>query len=210
MPKSQRRVVVPLSPSEEIELASTHVAASELLREVKIRARIRLHDLSNQVPDAIFYARWISRKRRWALPASWKLAQALNIVSTELGFQDWEHLRRVLEGRAQLSDDLGGLWYDLRCQFLLNSWFATYADASSFCRQGGERFLFPFAKQIVVGDANFVRMLGLDPASPLWKETRNDLFASYGSPAWRALCSARLVATRGRLPIGRTPTARNL
>ncbi|WP_420964627.1 hypothetical protein [Bradyrhizobium sp. B120] len=201
---------MPLSPSKEIAFASSQVAASELLREVKIRARLRLNDLANQVPDAMFYARWISRKRRWALPVSWKLAHALNIVSAELGFHDWAHARRVLEGRAQLSDDLGGLWYDLRCQFLLNSWFSTYADARSFCRQGGARFLFPFARQIVVGDENFVRMLGLDPMSSLWKETGNDLVASYGTRAWRALCSARLAATRGRLPIGRTPTARNL
>lgn len=198
------------SPSKDIALASSQIAASVLLREVKIRARLRLNDLVNQVPDAIFYARWISRKRRWVLPVSWKLAHALNIVSTELGFQDWAHARRVLEGRAQLSDDLGGLWYDLRCQFQLNSWFSTYADARAFCRQGGERFLFPFAKQVVVGDDNFVRMLGLDPTSSLWKETGNDLVASYGTHAWRALCAARLAATRGRLPIGRTPTARNL
>ncbi|WP_448955875.1 hypothetical protein [Labrys neptuniae] len=198
-----------LCESSAIDVAAFDVAAGDLLREVKIRARLRLKDLADEVPDVLFYTRWICRKRRWVLPSQWRLSHALNIVSTEIGFQDWEHARRVLEGRAQLSDDLGGLWYDLRCQFLLNNWFSTYADAKAF-RCGGARFLFPFGKQVIVGGENFVRTLGLDPASPLWREVNHDLLAHYGTSAWRALCSARLAATRGRLPVGRVPTARNL
>ncbi|MFC5742937.1 hypothetical protein [Dyella tabacisoli] len=184
-------------------------ASYELLREIKIRARLRLKDLLNEMPDAIFYTRWVSRKRRWPWPATWKLTHALNIVCTEVGFQDWEHARRVLNGHARPGDDMGGLWYDLRCQLLLNHWFASYEEARAFCGSETTRFLFPFAKQVVVGDESFIRMLGLDPASPLWQQTGRDLYASYGTPAWRALCHARLVATRDRLPIGRTPTVRN-
>ena len=70
----------------------------ELLREIKIRARLRLNDLTNESPDVIFYARWISRRRRWAWPAKWKLTHVLNIVCTELGFRDWDHARHVLGG----------------------------------------------------------------------------------------------------------------
>ncbi|WP_266158103.1 hypothetical protein [Dyella silvatica] len=184
-------------------------ASDELLREIKIRARLRLKDLLNETPDAIFHARWVSRKRRWAWPEKWKLTQALNLVCAELGFQDWQHARCVLHGQARPGDDMGGLWYDLRCQLLLNHWFASYDEARRFCAGETSRFLFPFARQIVVGDENFVRRLGLDPASPRWQETGRDLVAGYGTPAWRALCHDRLIATRDRLPIGRTPSARN-
>lgn len=195
------------SGAATLEFPST---CDELLREIKIRARLRLNDLTNESPDVIFYARWISRRRRWAWPAKWKLNHALNIVCTELGFQDWEHARHVLGGQAKPTDDMGGLWYDFRCQLLLNNWFASYAEARVFCKHGATRFLFPYARQVVVGDENFVRMLGLDPESSLWDETRRDLLASYGTPAWRTLCHLRLTATRGRLPIGRRPAARNL
>ena len=182
----------------------------ELLREIKTRARLRLNDLTNESPDAIFYARWISRRRRWAWPAKWKLTHVLNIVCTELGFRDWDHARHVLGGQARPEEDMGGLWYDFRCQLLLNNWFASYAEARAFCKDEATRFLFPYGRQVVVGDENFVRMLGLDPQSSLWGDTGRDLFASYGTPTWRALCHQRLTATRGRLPIGRRPSARNL
>ncbi len=189
---------------------SSSVVHDELLREVKVRARLRLNELVNEAPDAIFYARWISRKRRWDWPVSWKLTHALNIVCTELGFLDWGHARCVLGGRAQPTDDMGGLWYDFRCQLMLNNWFATYTEACAFRDTGVDLILFPFARQFVVGDGNFVRMLGLEPSCPLWDEAGRDLFASYATPPWLALCQARLAATRGRLPIGRMPTARNL
>lgn len=48
-----------------LEFPST---CDELLREIKIRARLRLNDLTNESPDVIFYARWISRRWRWAWP----------------------------------------------------------------------------------------------------------------------------------------------
>ena len=204
------RVVMNTVVSSSAVTLETPNTCDELLRELKIRARLRLNDLTSESPDAIFCARWISRRRRWAWPAKWKLTHALNIVCTELDFQDWEHARHVLGGHARPEEDMGGLWYDFRCQLLLNNWFASYAEARALCKLEATRFLFPYARQVVVGDENFVRMLGLDPQSPLWEETRRDLFASYGTPAWRTLCHQRLTATRGRLPIGRRPAARNL
>jgi hypothetical protein len=60
--------------------------------------------------------------------------------------------------------------------------------------------LFPFGKQFVVGDENYVRTLDLDPASQLWLAAQRDLVASYGNDGWRALCAARLNATRDQPP----------
>ena len=114
----------------------------------------------------------------------------------------------MLGGHARPEEDIGGLWYDFRCQLLLNNWFASYAEARAVCKHEATRFLFPYARQVVVGDENFVRMLG-STAAAVGGNPR-DLLASYGTPAWRSLCHQRLTGHRGRLPNGRRPAARNL
>jgi hypothetical protein len=190
--------------------AVTPPSSQDLLNELKVRAKLRLRDLNSGEPDAIFHAKWITRRRRWPWPAIWTLTQARNIVCAELDFQDWTHARRVLEGRAGPMEDMGGLWYDLRCQLRLNHWFPDYASAKAFQSATPDHYLFPFGRQYIVGDDQFVRLLGLEQQTALWASTQRDLKTSYGTPAWCALCLARLQATRGRLPIGRQLSPRNL
>jgi len=180
--------------------ASADVATKKLLAELKTRARLRLNALRDADPAVVTYAQWISKKRRWAVPPEWKLQHAFNIASTEIGFRDWVHARRVLSGLAKPGDDMGGFWHDYRCELLLNNWFAHYEEAKEFQRQTIERWLFPYAKQFVVGDANFIKTLLLDPALPLWEQIDRDLVACYGNAAWQQLCAARLTATRGLAP----------
>jgi hypothetical protein len=180
--------------------ASAEVATERLLAELKTRARLRLNALSDGDGATINYARWISKKRRWPLPAEWKLQHAFNIVATEIGFRDWEHARRVLSGQSKPGDDLGGFWYAFGCEPLLNHWFAKYEQAKTFQRQSNERWLFPYAKQFVVGDTNYVKTLRLDPELPLWDHVNRDLFACHGNAVWQQLCAARLTATRGLQP----------
>jgi hypothetical protein len=182
--------------------ASADVATNKLLVELKTRARIRLNALSRGDPIVIDYAGWISKKRSWPLPPEWKLQHAFNLVATEIGFHDWQHARRVLSGIARLGDDMGAFWYDTRAAALFNHWYAKYEDAREYQAQSGH-WLFPFGKQFVVGDANYVRTLRLDPASELWTAVQHDVVATYGSESWRALCAARLNATRDQPP----PTA---
>jgi hypothetical protein len=189
--------------------ALTPPSSHDLLNELKVRAKLRLKDLNSGAPDALFHARWITRRRRWPWPAAWVLTQARNIVCAELDFHDWAHARRVLEGHAAPTEDMGGLWYDLRCQLRLNHWFPDYASAKAFQLANADHYLFPFGRQFVVGDHHFVRLLGLEDQVASLTGAQRDLHASYGTPAWRALCLARLRATRGRLPIGRLPTPRN-
>jgi hypothetical protein len=181
--------------------ASTLDAGTEkLLAELKTRARLRLNGLNNADPALLKHAQWISKKRRWPLPSEWKLQHALNLVSTECGFRDWEHARRVLSGLAKPGEDLGGFWHDYPCDTLLNHWFANYDEAKACQKLTNERWLFPYGKQFVVGTVNYIKTLKLDPDSSLWRHVDRDMFACYGSVSWQALCTARLNATRGAPP----------
>ena len=65
-------------------------------------------------------------------PSNGSVHHALNLVATEVGFGDWAQARRVLSGHAHNDEDMGGLWYDYRCQLLLNHWFARYERARAF------------------------------------------------------------------------------
>jgi hypothetical protein len=179
---------------------ASDIATEKLLAELKTRARLRLNALSDGDPEIVKHAHWISKKRRWPIPPEWKLQHAFNIVATQIGFRDWEQARRVLSGLAKPGDDMGGFWYDFGCELLLNNWFANYDEAKAFHRQANERWLFPYAKQFVVGETNFIKTLLLDPALPQWEQVNRDLFASYGNAHWQQLCAARLSATRGLPP----------
>jgi len=173
--------------------------SNDLLHELKVRARLRLNALHAGDAAVLAYAQHIVRRRRWSLPSEWKLQHALNIVANELDFRDWQHARLVLSGKAKMGEDMGGFWYSPRGMLLLNHWFARYDDAKRFQRQA-ERWLFPYGKQFVVGDRNYLREMSLDPQSLLWKQVDRDLVECYGDPLWQQLCAMRLSATRGLPP----------
>jgi hypothetical protein len=170
----------------------------DLLDELRRRARIRLNALLRGDADTVAYARWIARRRRWPLPEGWKLHHALNIVSTELDFHDWEHARRVLGGHTRPGDDMGGFWYDCSCQVRLNHWFARYDEAVAFIEKEPSYWLFPFRKQFVAGSAGYVRAVGLDPDDSTITDGLRNVHEIYGSAHWRSLCAMRLAATRAR------------
>lgn len=175
-------------------------AIEALLTELKTRARLRLNALDNNDPAIVNYALWLCKKRRWLVPTEWKLQHAFNIVASEIGFRDWEQARHVLSGNANRGDDMGGFWHSFRCELLLNHWFAHYDAAKEWQRDGNERWLFPYARQFVVVDRNYVTTLMLDPELPQWSEVDRDLFANYATEAWLSLCAARIHATRGLPP----------
>jgi hypothetical protein len=181
--------------------AITFEAGTEkLLVELKIRARLRLNALSSADPTLVKHAQWICKQRRWPLPQEWQLQHTLNIVATEIGFRDWEHARRVLSGLAKPGEDLGGFWYNFSCERLLNHWFAHYDEAKACQKLTHGRWLFPYGRQFVVGDVNFINTLMLDPNSPLWSQVDQDLSACYGTALWQKLCAGRLAVTRGLPP----------
>lgn len=147
---------------------------SAALGELKVRARVRLN-----------------AARREGAGEDARLRDRLRDVAREVGFADWEHARRVLDGLAVPGDDFGSFWYSRRTITLLNEWFADLGPARE--RHQGLRgsFLLPYRRQFVVVTDPFIRELALDPADPAWQEAGRDLVAAYGSPAWHALAALR-------------------
>ena len=182
------------------ESASIDLSDNELLRELKTRARLRLRALHAGDEAVLRYSLWLTKRRRWPEPAQWQLRHALNVVASECGFRSYESARVYLSGAAKAGDDLGGFWYASRCELLLNHWFASYADAAAFQQQSAERWLFPYGKQFVVGNRDYVETLPMDPSLPAWQRVERDLARCYASADWLNLCSARLQATRGLPP----------
>jgi hypothetical protein len=122
-----------------------------------------------------------------------RLADCLHGAARQVGFQHWEHARSVLGGLAKPGDDMGSFWHAPRCSVLLNHWFADLGRAH-VAHAKGRFFLLPYRRQFVVVQGEFIRELPLDPADSNWTAAGYDLVSAYGSPAWAALCMARLRA----------------
>jgi hypothetical protein len=124
-----------------------------------------------------------------------RLADCLHRAARQVGFQHWEHARSVLGGLAKPGDDMGSFWHAPRCSALLNHWFADLGRAR-VAHATAQGFLLPYRRQFVVVQGHFIRELAVDPADPNWAAAGCDLVSAYGSPAWAALCLARLRAPR--------------
>lgn len=153
--------------------------ATDPVAELKTRARLRLNAAR-------------SDEERGAP----RLRDCLHEVARAVGFQHWEHARRVLGGQAQWGEDMGRFWYAPRCIVHLNTWIAD-RDQALAARERTSGFLLPYRRQFVLVEEGFVRELGLDPADPAWEAARRDLVGAYGSPAWKVLARQRLAAPAG-------------
>lgn len=154
--------------------------AADPLAELKTRARLRLN----------------AARRGDEAGVPPRLRDCLHEVARAVGFQHWEHARRVLGGEAQWGEDMGRFWYAPRCIVHLNTWIADRGQALA-ARQRASGFLLPYRRQFVLVEEGFVRELGLDPADPAWEAAGRDLVSTYGSPAWAALARQRLAAAAG-------------
>jgi hypothetical protein len=160
--------------------------------ELKTRARFRLNG---------------ARRDNGATAADLKLRDCLQQVARDVGFQHWEHARRVLGGLAAPGEDLGTFWHAPRSGILLNEWFARAAEAHAAHQRQPAAFLLPYRRQFVLVQADFVRELGVDPRHPAWQGIGNDLVRGYGSPAWLALADARLRAPPDTFEVFKVRTA---
>jgi hypothetical protein len=153
-----------------------------LVTELKTRARVRLNGARREEP---------------AGGADLKLRDCLQQVAREVGFQHWEHARRVLGGLAAPGDDIGTFWHAPRSGILLNEWFARPGEAEAVHQRQPAAYLLPYRRQFMLVQADFVQELGLDPLHPAWQAMGRDLVRGYGSAAWLALAEVRLRAPRG-------------
>jgi len=150
---------------------------TDLLIELKTRARLRLNAARGQQPDL-------------------RLRECLNQVATEVGFTNWSHGRRVLGGEAQRGEDMGRFWHAPGCNALLNAWFADYFDACSALALKKGAVLLPYRRQFVLAGAPFIRELGLDHRDADWAVARHDLVQAYGTDPWFRLAFQRLRAPK--------------
>lgn len=171
-------------------------APRDPLSEIKTRARLLINAIRRQDPDAQQLARSLSSKGQWTAPDEWTLGHCRNLVSVSAGFDNWEHARRVLEGRDAALADAGTFWYADACGAMTNQWLAHYAEAEAILRSDASLYLVPYRRQFVLVNRYFVEAIGLDPDAREWSELGRDLVAGYGGAAWRTLALKRLDAMR--------------
>lgn len=164
-----------------------------LITELKTRARLRLNATKLEMTGAADDSATDNPRLR----------DALIEVSRELGFQHWDHARRVLGGQAEPGEDMGAFWHAPRCNGLLSHWFARHADALEALAAGAQRVLLPYRKQFVVVDEHYLRELGLAIDDAAWGPMGRDLVSGYGGAGWLALGRQRLRASRG--DVGSSP-----
>ncbi len=116
-----------------------------------------------------------------------KLKHCQFVVAKEQGFDDWSHLNDVFAGSLPPEADVGQFWYSKGCGVLMNHWCSSYEEALSVLNAAADRWLFPFKRQYVVGDLDYIKTLGLDSLKEI--ETVRDFVAASGSSSWLTLAA---------------------
>lgn len=173
--------------------SSSPSSESPLLRELKVRARLRLKALRGGDAVTLAHAERFGRRRRWVSPSRWRLHQALHLVAADCGFEDWLQAKSVLGGTHVPQGDHGAFWYTDGCGAFLNHWFADYDEARACLAAGPDRGLYPYRRQYVVADGGYAEALGLTPQAMRGR----DLVQDYGTPFWHERCRERLARLRG-------------
>ena len=123
-----------------------------------------------------------------------RLKHALAVVALEHGYASWLALKAAAD--ADKTAHAGREMYAPGMGFLLNRWFAHYADArASLAEQGG--YLLPFDRQFFICEAEGIRVLGLDPADPDWERIGRDWVQPKDVAAWQRLKAKRAQVLQG-------------
>lgn len=135
-----------------------------------------------------------------ATRADVRLKHALAVVALEHGYESWLALKAAADANkrapAAATSHPGREMYAPGMGFLLNRWFAHYADArASLTAQGG--FLLPFDRQFFICEAEGIRVLGLDPDDPDWERIGRDWVQPKDEAAWQRLRAKRAQVLQG-------------
>jgi hypothetical protein len=106
------------------------------------------------------------------------------VLAKELGFQDWQHLQKILSGaigNKSAEVDMGSIFYVSACSALLNQWFTTYDEAKAAL--DAKHYLLPYKKQFVVVSVEHIKTLGITDID-LGHGEHNDVYAIYPGLAW--------------------------
>jgi hypothetical protein len=175
------------------------------VRELKIRAEILHHQLPAFDPAALARLRALAELRRAndaelrdAAPGL-RRKHCLAVVARELGFQSFEHARRVLEGDPAEAD-FGTLLYGAGSGAYLNHWFATYAEAHAqqveTAATGPRSYLLAYKRHCFLAERGFVEALGFDADDPDWSAIGWDWVRPREPEARARLYARRLHALR--------------
>lgn len=166
-----------------------------LIREVKTRARLLVNAVEQAQPKVLAQAQRVCETQRWPWPERLQIKHGLNIVSAQIGFEHWEHARRVLGAEAVPGDDMGTFWYTQECSVLLNHWYADHRHACDQLAADPQSFLLPYRRQFVVVRRPWLEVIGAADEG-LWSEAGRDAVRSAGSASWVRLAELRLAASR--------------
>lgn len=147
------------------------------VREIKIRAELlqrRMQQGDVRALRRLPAARELLQDEEAlrALARTVRRKHCLHVVSVELGFRDYAHALRVLEGHAS-ENDLGDLLCTSASGGYLNCWFKEHSEARQHkAQQGG--YLLAYRRQFLIVDAPYIADMGLDPDDHDWVRIDRD------------------------------------
>jgi hypothetical protein len=147
---------------------------SDTISDLKAHARV-LHKLALAgQPSALQRLRVLpewSRAADEAILAGLQRRHCLGAVARQLGFQNWQHARAVLQGED--TSDFGTLLYPATCHGHWNIWSAAYDEAREIrAAHGG--YLLAYRRQFLIVDQHYVESMGLDPEAADWTRIGRD------------------------------------
>ena len=122
-----------------------------------------------------------------------QLKHALTVLAVEHGYASWPALKASVEN--PLTTPPGRAMYAPGMDVLLNRWFARYEEARESLRERGG-YLLPFDRQFFICEAEGIRLLGLDPEDPAWRQIGWDWVEPRDRLAWHHLWRQREAVLR--------------
>ena len=167
-------------------------ACDKTLNELKIKAKLALKAYRK---DPLSLPKWAAHTAP-AHPdrdAQLKLKSVLCAVAKKVGFNDWQHALHVLGGDWHPGEDAGTFWYSYKCRALLNIWCRDLKEAEEQLNQQPGSIMFPYKKQFVIADEDYVNAIGLhNQFSKLRQNDNRNLAALYSRAGWDEFSYSRL------------------
>lgn len=165
---------------------------SKALNELKIKAKLILKSYKTGMSSL---PEWVPVKVLTEADknSDLKLKHVLIAVAKKAGFIDWQHAVHFLDAKWLPGEDAGTFWYSPKCRVLLNVWCRNLAEAEEQLAELPDAILFPYKKQFIIADKNFVTALGLDTYySELLQNVHRNMATTQERGIWDDIALARI------------------
>lgn len=165
---------------------------SKAVNELKIKAKLILKSYKSGMSSL---PEWVPADAltKTDTESTLKLKHVLNAVAKKAGFTDWQHAVHVLDGKWHPGEDAGTFWYSPKCQALLNIWCRNLNEAEEQLADLPDAILFPYKKQFIVANENFMAALGLDMHyRKLKQDGRRNMATTQDRLTWDEIALARI------------------